>query len=92
MAITLTPVNPDIIRMDIKMNIPQGDIISFLQMRGYEIKAFVQVIPAEESMLITEPRKEIHTFTATKSWQRQCENTLYLAIFEKEIKELLKGL
>lgn len=74
------------------MNIPQGDIISFLQMRGYEIKAFVQVIPAEESMLITEPRKEIHTFTATKSWQRQCENTLYLAIFEKEIKELLKGL
>lgn len=92
MAITLTPVNPDIIRMDIKMNIPQGDIISFLQMRGYEIKDFVQVIPAEESMLITEARKEIHTFTATKSWQRQCENTLYLAIFEKEIKELLKGL
>ncbi|MCQ0429375.1 hypothetical protein KJX92_00755 [Elizabethkingia anophelis] len=78
--------------MDIKMNIPQGDIISFLQMRGYEIKAFVQVIPAEESMLITEPRKEIHTFTATKENEEQIENTLYLKVFEKEIKELLKGL
>ncbi|MCT3803506.1 MULTISPECIES: hypothetical protein [Elizabethkingia] len=92
MAITLTTVNPDIIRMDIKMNIPQGDIISFLQMRGYEIKAFVQVITAEESMLITEPRKEIHTFTATKEDEEQIENTLYLKVFEKEIKELLKGL
>ncbi|HCZ8394610.1 hypothetical protein [Elizabethkingia anophelis] len=92
MAITLTTVNPDIVRMDIKMNIPQGDIISFLQMRGYEIKAFVQVIPAEESMLITEPRKEIHTFTATKENEEQIENTLYLKVFEKEIKELLKGL
>ncbi|MDV3612398.1 hypothetical protein CMU81_00960 [Elizabethkingia anophelis] len=92
MAITLIPVNPDIVRMDIKMNIPQGDIISFLQMRGYEIKAFVQVIPAEESMLLSEPRKEIHTFTATKPWQKQCENTLYLTTFEREVKYLLKDI
>ena len=92
MAITLTPLNPNIIRMDIKMNIPQGDIISFLQMRGYEIKAFVQVIPAEESMLLSEPRKELHTFTATKKGEIQSENTLYPKVFEKEIKELLKGL
>ncbi|HAT3998573.1 TPA: hypothetical protein I9Y90_000055 [Elizabethkingia anophelis] len=92
MAIRLTPVNPDIIRMDIKMNIPQGDIISFLQMRGYEIKGFVMVLPAEESMLLSEPRKELHTFTATKTDEEQSENTLYLKVFEKEIKELLKGL
>ncbi|MDV3585622.1 hypothetical protein CMU68_10500 [Elizabethkingia anophelis] len=82
----------EIVKMNIKMNIRQGDIISFLRMRGYEIEYYVQVIPAEESMLLSEPRKELHTFTATKENEEQSENTLYLKVFEKEIKEVLKGL
>lgn len=89
--IQLTEIN-EIVKMNIRMNIRQGDIISFLRMRGYEIKYYVQVIPAEESMLLSEPRKELHTFTATKKGEIQSENTLYLKVFEKEIKELLKGL
>ena len=43
-------------------------------------------------MLLSEPRKELHTFTATKEGEIQSENTLYLKVFEKEIKELLRGL
>jgi hypothetical protein len=34
----------------------------------------------------------MHTFTATKEDEEQSENILYLKVFEKEIKELLKGL
>ncbi|MEN5132673.1 hypothetical protein [Elizabethkingia anophelis] len=89
--IKTTEIN-DIIKMKITMNIRQGDIISFLRMRGYEVQVYVHVIPAEESMLLSESREEIHSFTATKLGQKQCEDTLYLKVFEKEIKELLKEL
>ncbi|MCT4011393.1 hypothetical protein [Elizabethkingia anophelis] len=89
--IQLTPIN-DVIRMEIKMHIPQSDIISFLQMEGYEIKAFIQKLPATEEMLVNEPKTEIYTFTATKPDEKQSENTLYLKVFETEVKKLLKTL
>ncbi|HFK5562078.1 TPA: hypothetical protein ACGZ9C_001725 [Elizabethkingia anophelis] len=89
--IKLTPVN-DIIRMEIKLHIPQSDIISFLQMEGYEIKAFIQKLPATEEMLVNEPKTEVYTFTATKQDETQNENTLYLRVFETEVKKLLKAL
>ncbi len=78
--------------MEIKMHIPQSDIISFLQMEGYDIKAFVQKLPATEEMLVNEPKTEIYTFTATKPDEKQSENTLYLKVFETEVKKLLKAL
>ncbi|MBE9391943.1 hypothetical protein IQN75_00755 [Elizabethkingia anophelis] len=89
--IKLTQVN-DVIRMEIKMHIPQSDIISFLQMEGYDIKAFVQKLPATEEMLVNEPKTEVYTFTATKQDEKQSENTLYLKVFETEVKKLLKTL
>ncbi|AQX86109.1 hypothetical protein I6H88_06660 [Elizabethkingia bruuniana] len=89
--IQLTPIN-DVIRMEIKMHIPQSDIISFLQIEGYEIKAFVQKLPATEEMLVNEPKTEVYTFTATKPDEKQSENTLYLKVFETEVKKLLKTL
>ncbi|CAI9676959.1 hypothetical protein HZQ97_16360 [Elizabethkingia anophelis] len=89
--IKLTQVN-DIIRMEIKMHIPQSDIISFLQIEGYDIKAFVQKLPATEEMLVNEPKTEVYTFTATKQDEKQSENTLYLKVFETEVKKLLKTL
>lgn len=89
--IKLIQVN-DVIRMEIKMHIPQSDIISFLQMEGYDIKAFVQKLPATEEMLVNEPKTEIYTFTATKPDEKQSENTLYLKVFETEVKKLLKTL
>ena len=86
--IRLTPKN-DLIQMEIKMHIPQIDVINFLQKKGYEVKAYTPVFPATEEMLLSEPRTEIHTFTATKPDESQSEENLFLNVFEKEIKEFL---
>ena len=88
--IRLTPKPPDIIKMEIQMHIPQLDVINFLQKKGYEVKAYTLVFPATEEMLLSEPRTEIHTFTATKPDENQSEENLFLNVFEKEIKEFLK--
>ena len=87
--IRLTPKN-DIIKMEIQMHIPQLDVINFLQKKGYEVKAYTLVFPATEEMLLSEPRTEIHTFTATKPNENQTEENLFLHVFEKEIKDFLK--
>lgn len=78
------------IEMEIKLTLPQIDVINFLQKKGYEVKAFTLVFPATEEMLLSEPRTEIHTFTATKPNENQSEENLFLNVFEKEIKEFLK--
>ena len=88
--IRLTPKPPDIIKMEIQMHIPQLDVINFLQKKGYEVKAYTLVFPATEEMLLSEPRTEIHTFTATKPNENQTEENLFLNVFEKEIKDFLK--
>ena len=86
--IRLTPKN-DIIKMEIQMHIPQIDVINFLQKKGYEVKAYTLVFPATEEMLLSEPRTEIHTFTATKPNEKQSEENLFLNVFENEIKHFL---
>lgn len=80
----------EIIEMEIKLTLPQIDVINFLQKKGYEVKAFTLVLPATEEMLLSEPRTEIHTFTATKPDENQSEENLFLNVFEKEMKEFLK--
>ena len=90
--IRLTPKPSDIIKMEIQMHIPQIDVINFLQKKGYEVKAYTLVFPATEEMLLSEPRTEIHTFTATKPDENQSEESLFLNVFEKEIKEFLKDI
>lgn len=90
--INLTEKAPDLIQMEIKMHLPQLDVIRFLQEKDYEVKAFSYVIPATEEFLISEPLLLVNTFTATKPDEKQSEETLYLKVFEKEIKELLKEL
>lgn len=88
--INITQINPDLITMDIKMTIPQTVVMEFLQKKGYEIKAFTIFYPAIEEFLISEPARTFNTFTATKPWEKQCENTLYDKVLEKEVQELLK--
>ncbi len=90
--IRLTLKPPDLIQMEIQMHIPQLDVINFLQKKGYEVKAYTLVFPATEEMLLSEPRTEIHTFTATKPNENQTEENLFLNVFEKEIKEFLKDI
>ncbi|MBP7174051.1 MAG: hypothetical protein KBA33_08315 [Cloacibacterium sp.] len=90
--IRLTPIPPDIIKMEIKMHLPQIDVINYLQKKGYEVKVFSFIVPATEEFLVSEPSFQVNTFTATKDNERQGYSTLYLNVFEKEIKELLKEL
>ncbi|MRN01655.1 hypothetical protein D1Z97_10875 [Riemerella anatipestifer] len=87
--IRLTPKTPDLIKMEITTHIPQMDIIQFLQRRGYEIKPYVYREPAENGFLIDEPPFEWHTFTATKG-EDQSKDNLFLNVFEKELKIVLK--
>lgn len=88
--ISLTEQKPDLIKMEIKMHLPQMDVINFLQKKGYEVKAFSIVVPACEEFLTSEPAFLLSTFTATKDGQLQTYDTLYLNVFEKEIKDFLK--
>ena len=88
--IRLTPKPPDIIKMEIQMHIPQLDVINFLQKKGYEVKAYTLVFPATEEMLLSEPRTELHTFTATKPDENQSEETLFLNVFKKELQNMMK--
>ena len=89
--INLTEKAPDLIKMEIKMHLPQIHVIRFLQSKGYEIKAFAKTYPATEEMLTSEPGFTYHTFTATKPGEVQSFKNHYLKVFEKEIKEFLKG-
>lgn len=87
--ITLTEIN-DIIKMEIKLHIPQTEIFEFLQKRGYEVKAFSIDHPECDGFLIYEPASTEMTFTATKGNEEQCRENLYLTVFHKEMKETLK--
>ena len=77
------------IEMEIKLTLPQLDVINFLQKKGYEVKAFTFTVPPTEEILVSEPGYTVNTFTATKEGERQCYDTLYLNVFENEIKEFL---
>ena len=90
--IRITEKDKETILMEIKMHLPQISVINFLQKKGYEIKAYILVLDAEESILLSEPRREICTFTATKCGEPQNAHSIYLNVFENEIKQLLKEL
>lgn len=70
------------------MTIPQADIFTFLQVRGYEIKNWLWQYEDE-----TFPSGLTHhatwTFTACKDGEEQCEETIYTEVFDREVKLLL---
>ena len=78
------------ITMKIEMDLSQPRILDYLAKKGYEIKAFRCYYPPKEEMLISEPELTEWTFTATKDSEPQSKENLYLKVFEKEIKSLLK--
>ena len=78
------------ITMKIEMDLSQPKILDYLAKKGYEIKAFRCYYPPKEEMLISEPELTEWTFTATKDSEPQSKENLYLKVFEKEIKSLLK--
>lgn len=80
----------ELIKMYIQLNIEHTTILDFLNNRGYKVKSFLYKTPVEKGFLIDEPATERWTFTATKEGETQSESNLFLKVFEKEIKLLLK--
>ena len=78
------------ITMKITMDLSQTQILEFLNQKGYRIEAYRLYLPPKEEMLISEPELTKWTFTATKDSEPQSEENLYLKVFEKEIKRLLR--
>ena len=78
------------ITMKIEMDLSQPKILDYLAKKGYEIKAFCCCYPPKEEMLISESELTEWIFTATKDSEPQSKENLYLKVFEKEIKSLLK--
>ena len=77
------------ITMEIKLTIPHESIFAFLQKKGYEIKPWLYCYE-DDSFPAGKTHHERLTFTATKEGQNQSEETLFLNVFEKEIKDFLK--
>ena len=81
--------NTEHITMEIKLTLPHETIFAFLQKKGYEIKPWLYCYE-DDSFPAGKTHHEKLTFTATKPDESQCEETLFLNVFEKEIKEVLK--
>lgn len=88
--INLTEKLPDLVQMEIKLEIPQTEIFEFLRGRGFEIKGFPIHFPATEEMLVSEPAYTWHTFTATKGNEAQSRENQFLEVYKNEIRETLK--
>lgn len=79
----------ELVIMEIKIRYPHESIFAFLQKKGYEIKPWLYCYE-DDSFPAGKTYNESWTFTATKDGQNQSEETLFLNVFEKEIKEFLK--
>jgi hypothetical protein len=87
--IRVMPQGNDIYKMEIKMRFPHESIFAFLQKRGYEIKPWLYVY--EDTTFPNGTTLHEHwTFTATRQGEEQSSKTIFLTVFEKELKELLK--
>lgn len=79
-----------IIRMCARAEMSQRQIIKFLQRQGYEVKGYHLNLPAQESLLVSEPAISRWTFTATKGNEKQSNENIYTDVFEREIKRFFQ--
>lgn len=78
----------ELVIMEIKIKYPHESIFAFLQKKGYKIKPWLYCYE-DETFPNGANYHESWTFTATKPDEIQCEETIFTAVFEKEIKEIL---
>lgn len=89
--IRLQKINFETYKMKIEMHLPQSEIFSYLQKKGYEINSWIwryedEIFPGG----IT--HHEQWTFTATKPGEIQCEEAIFTSVFEREMKQYLNEL
>lgn len=78
----------NLIKLEIQM--PKNDVLKFLSNKGYEVKHLLVHVAAIEEFLISEPAFNYFTFTAVKNNEKPTMDDLYLDVFKREIKEILK--
>lgn len=83
--------NHETITLQVHETYPVCEVLNFLTSQGYEIKQYLQKFPAEKGFLIDEPATERWTFTATKENEEQSDKAIFTRVFEREIREILKG-
>lgn len=89
--IRLKRISPQLIEMNVQMNIEYDVIFAFLQHRGYKIKPWLYRY-TEETFPGGITYHEVHTWTATRDVEPQSEESLFLTVLESELKALLKEL
>lgn len=87
--IRLIPEQDKTYRMEIKMHMPHDSIFAFLHKRGYEVKPWLYIFE-DTSFPNGTTLHEQWTFTATRTGEEQSSKTLFLIVFENELKELLR--
>lgn len=86
--IRVMPKGDNTIFMVIEMQLPHESVFYFLQSKGYEVKNWLWRYQ-DETFPGGVTNHETWTFTATKEGEEQCEKTMFLTVFENEIKKLL---
>lgn len=80
------------ITMKIEMDLPQTQILEFLNQKGYRIEAYRLYLPPTEEMLVSENESIKYTFVALKEGEKPNDDNLYLKVFEREVKRLLMNI
>ena len=83
-------INPNIIKMFVKLNLEFTEVCDFLTYQGYRIVPAHLHLPAQEEMLVSEPEITKYTFCAIQGDEKPSWENQYLKVFEREIKGLLR--
>ena len=83
-------INPNIIKMFVKLNLEFTEVCDFLTYHGYRIVPTRLHLPAQEEMLVSEPEITKYTFCAIQGDEKPSWENQYLKVFEREIKGLLR--
>lgn len=89
--IRVMPKSDNTVAVTIELQLPHESIFSFLQSKGYQVKVWKWKFQ-DETFPGGITNYENWTFTATKEGEDQNEETMFLKVFEKEIKQILKEL
>lgn len=80
------------ITMKIEMDLPQNQILEYLNGKGYRIEAYRRYFPPDEEMLVSEKELFQWSFSALKESENPSSDNDYLKVFEREMKKLLNNL
>jgi hypothetical protein len=84
MSVRIKEENPDCISIYFKRTTSQLEVFNFLARKGYTVKEWLWKF-TDVTFPTGVTNHEVWTFTATKQGEKQCEDTLYKKVLEKEL-------